>query len=356
MRNQWLAVASIAVAVATTSCTQTDEERLNAVVAAAATSTTTTPLFTPASPDADLAQSSPLECTPAPVGTTSIGTAVSWADGMERQLQLQLGRADSTRPSADALSLTPVELRVSGSEGNWTFLWEAATPSFDEVGISSTMLARLGPALDALPHQRIEYRVDRDPYRIDVLNAPELRDNALRTIEILSAVFPNEESRTAAEQLYNGASDDGIAALFFNEPLLFHALEDGFFSVGDPVVFDDVMPNSLGGDPFPALTSIGVAELIDDEGCVAVEITTVPDPELLFPILFQTVEAAFGDVDAQSDADIAMMAESFSIETRVTGQFDYGTGRFRRITSVTEIASGRDTRIDTTIITDVSPP
>lgn len=318
-----------ATAEATESTTPSDE----------ATTSTTAPT--------NRGEAMPISCSPLPDSTTTVSMLPPWGDGVTRSLELQIGREDSRQPTSAGLSLTPVQVRSTAIDDDVTELtWEAEASVLDGLGLSADDLDALGE----IPPQRFEYRLGSDRLWLGADNTEEIRATALTTIDLLADSF-DEQTLQQVRALYESMPDENLAQLFTEEPRLFHSLEGIALTIGTAAEAPELLPNALGGDPFPAITTVEIVDLVDGDGCVSIELRTVLDRDETDRILADTLEARFPDSSA---ADLESIMVGFEIENLVVAQYDAGSGFFRTVTGTQRTSDGSTERVDTKIITDVT--
>ncbi len=294
-------------------------------------------------------------CTPAPAATTSVLPRPPWAEGVERDLELEFGRQDLLSDPAAGLSLTPARLTVEGGENSeWSFEWEAESTVTEALPLPPESLRQQEPLLAEIPLQRVRYRLGEYRQWLGIDNPDEIRQSALTGLDFVAEAMPAEQQLIEqSRQLFAGMNDEQLSVAFAGDPIVFHTLEGAELEVDGVIEFEDLLPNALGGEPIPSITTVRVAELIDDDGCVAIEMRMVPDPEQLIAIVVDTARATFGS--ELTEAELEAFAESLEVESVIGGQYDHGSGFFRRVASIQRVAIGFEERIDTRIITDVTP-
>ncbi len=293
-------------------------------------------------------------CAAAPESTDSVVALPPWSDGVERAIELQIGREDSRQQISTGLSRTPVQLTTEESaDGGWSFLWAAEPTLVDDLAIPPQLLDQAAPLLAEVPQQLIRYRLSENRTWLGVDNPEEIRQAALDTVDILGNILPTEvPALEQTRQLFATMPDENLGQIFSEEPQLLHSLEGLELAVDEVLEFRDLLPNALGGEPFPATTTIEVVDLIDGDGCVAIRMRVVPDSEDFVPILMETLRQSFPATTTEEELGTAL--NSFEIENLIVGQYDYGSGFFRRITATQRFSDGTQERVDTKIITDVT--
>ncbi len=224
------------------------------------------------------------------------------------------------------------------------------------MGLSPEELESLENLIAEIPKQRIQYQVDTSGIYLNATNQDQIRADMSITLEALieSELIPGIEQATT---LLASMTDEQLAQLLTEPVQVYHSMAGVQLDLNTPIGFDDELPNTLGGEPFPAATTIEATNLVDDDGCVEITYRTTLDPELALPLLFESVARAFDleDPNEQEHAELEAMVESFQIENLIVGQYDTATGLFYRVTATQTITDGSDEQVDTTVITDVTP-
>ncbi len=296
-------------------------------------------------------------CTAAPESTTFVVTLPPWSDGAQRTLEVQSGRQDTSGGFPPDLILTPVHLTVEASaDDGWRFLWDAGPTLLDDLRTPQLALDQLTPLLAEVPRERIRYRLSEDRVWLEVDNPDEIRQAALDTLDLISpwlstmdpATF-STDSVAQARELFATMPDEDLAQLFSQRPQLLHELEGIEIAVDAAYKFSGLLPNPFGGGPFPATTTIEVVDLIDEDSCVAIEMSVVPDPEDFARIAAETLRQTLA-----TEEELRATTDAFELETLVVGQYDHGSGFFRRLTATERVSFESEEIIETTIITDVT--
>jgi hypothetical protein len=167
---------------------------------------------------------------------------------------------------------------------------------------------------------------------------------------------PGDESIADLRAYVTGLSDADVSFLYGQHQQLLHVFEGLELRVDEVLELQGGLPNPFGGPDLPAKVTLELVELVDADGCVAVEMRTVPDAEQALPIIMESARTSFGGAeltDEERQRDEAMAAE-FRIETVATGQYDVATGSFVRVASTQRVSGGGEERVETVTITDVT--
>ena len=306
-----------------------------------------------ASTDSIEEASAAIACTAAPQSTTTLDLSPPWSEGVVRTLELRIGREGSSRPPPAGLSLTPVQLTVEDGDGDgWTFLWAAEPTLPGNLEIPAHLLDETAQFLARVPPQRIRYRIGEERAWMGATNPDEIRQVVLNTMEILGEDPEMEGGLEQALHFYANMPDENLTEMFTQEPKLLHSLEGIELAVDEVLEFSDMLPNTLGGEPFPATTTIEILDLVDEDDCVAIQMRVVPDSEVVASILTETLRQAFPAT--ATDAQVEAAVQSFEIENLIIGQYDYASGYFRKVTVTQRISDGTTEQVRIKIISDVT--
>jgi hypothetical protein len=288
-------------------------------------------------------------CTPAPDDATSIVTGPDWIVGASRQLQMEDGRSGSGQ-SVGGLTITPVVLDVLASEPSTVGLAWRAGRGAPIAGTTTSDAAAISEVLADLPTTDILYTLDGAGAFVGVENIEEQRAALIDTIDALAdhGAIPDdvhERLRTAYDQL----GDQQIGQVVSEPMQLFHALDGLTLEVGERIELDDLVPNALGGEPFAAVTTIELVQMVDEDGCVAIERHTVPDPDHVSQMLLESI-AEQGMLPDQ--VSIEDGTDGLEVEMVIRAQYDYESGRLRQIRSTQRVSLGAEVSTRTLIIHD----
>lgn len=285
----------------------------------------------------------PGACEPAPPGTDTYVVDPAWSPGDERAVEVEIRRSRH----ADISSTTPATVRVVDvGVGGQRMRWSSRSTTIEGAGYSELV----ADVVDALPPEVVEYTL-RSGVVVSVDNVDDIRSNLEALNDVLIEAGVDEESMAAGSALFDSMSDEAFGRVFSERPQLFHAFEGFELTAGEPIEFDDLLPNALGGKPFPAISTVELTSVDDEDGCVALAWTTRPEPDEVLRILNESLERL-----AQTDEAVLSPDEvgELAIESRLRAQYDYASGALVEISAVQEIRTDSERRVDETIIREVS--
>ena len=262
----------------------------------------------------------------------------------------------TSRIDPGATAEVPVTLTVTDADGELVrLLWEADEPSLLDVGGRAPTRFEQNVTEDLferLPRDRIEYAIDNLALVVEVDNVEEIRANLFETAELIRPAFTDDEY-DAVIGLYESLSDDDLIAIVTGRLQAYHLLEGYALTTDDVIEYEDRLANFLGGEPFPATTTVRIVEMVDADGCVLLEQVSTPDPAEFSRILAESlVEAGLAEPE-----DIEEAADAFgslSIETVARAQFDFESGLLWRFRSVETVSDGIAEETETLTILDVT--
>jgi hypothetical protein len=279
-----------------------------------------------------------------------------WNAGDNISLELVKERTDSNQGvvQLEISSRTPVDIRVLEKiDDGYVLQW-----TFGETVIDSGSTAA-NPTMDAFLNlgngMSVEYEVDQWGSPTKVINWEEIKttmESALN--EIISGLEKqglNQEEliqiRALVEPMFS--SQEQIETFATQEILVYH-LVYGWppFESSTPLAYDDILPNPFGGEPFPSVGQIELADYESGMGKATINWSQKLDPESARQILLQTltdIATAMGS-DPPNENDLLV---PFVIED--SGEFvvDSNSGWVESVDQVRKIEIGPSSRVESLI-------
>jgi len=326
--------------------TSLQPDETTTTIATAASPSTTEPTTTSSQSVTSTPAAPPL-CGPAAADPVLIGAA-DQSLGDIRQLQLRIDRSDQ---DVGAFSLTPIKVEVTEvSETRTSLRWTSEASALMGIEIPAEMEATLGISLDELPTQDIRYWLDDEGFFAGVDNIAQIKEQAIDTLDLVQALFPDDDQRAAIESVYRSLNDEQVTATFAEEVSIYHSFDGLPLEPGLRFEGADTLPNSFGGESFPATATFTIDDAVDDDGCAGVRLVIVPEPEAFARIMWDTLESTFG-----SAADEAEVIDQFDVRNVIEAVVDPATGTVIEITGSQFISTMGESRESTKTITDVGP-
>ncbi len=282
--------------------------------------------------------------------TESVDIGGSWVDGEQRTLELEISK---DRPVTEqASSVTVVDLRATAlPDGRWSMEWANQETAISDLGLPDAVLGEAEEALARVPKVEIDYTLSARGFIESIDNTAEIRAAMTETLNLLAELQPGDAALLELTELYTQLPDEQIQVLFTEDVQLFHAFDGISLAVDNPLSGADLLPNSLGGAPFPAITTLAIDELAGDDGCVRVSIRTIPDPDRFAEIVAQTVADVFGEDTVDGDSD---PYDGMSVENLIVATVDGRTGRVLRVDATQSIDLLGDSRTDRKTVSDIT--
>ena len=279
-----------------------------------------------------------------------------WEAGESRDLVLSIDKTRSGTRIGESSTLARLTVQSVGETGT-VFEWENGSTDLSSLELPADVAEDLAPILVDSPIATIRYRTDVDGYFAGVEDPVEFRANVLELVDRMSEVVP-DLSMDKVATAYETASDEVLVNMFTEVQQLFHALDESYFFPGDSETVVDVLPNGLGGEPFPAITAFAVGFEPDANGCLAVSLVTEIDSEKFTDILFASVAQFFDEDPAEiPDDELEELRAQLSVKIEMDARIDPTTGRVKSIRSTTTVGDpdGSDSAIEINEVIDVTP-
>jgi len=288
---------------------------------------------------------SDISCTPAPLGLEELAFHPTWEEGDVHQLERVGEVSESERPTLGALSrvtLSVSEVTSDGvvltwSEGVPNLLFDAAEPTVREY------LAELDPL-------RYDYRINALREYEGAIDITQIRD-WLSDAAALATAFGLDLELSGFEQVM-AMTDEDLESLWTQEPANFHRLDGMTVAVGEEKAGEGSIVSLHTSSEVSAQTTLRIVDLVDEDGCITVELVSRPDQAGLFDIVSEYL--AFLGIERSED-EIREDLERFAVENRYIGQWDYLEHRFIRVVRVDYFSNGGGERTQTVTYTDVTP-
>ena len=275
-------------------------------------------------------------------GDPGIEVPSTWGDGIDRELEIHLETVDP-RPDLSSSSTTPYNLTATSNEQGTLYELTAGVTDISSLGIPEQHFP--SETFDQLPREHLVYLVDENGVFQSIQNIDEVRANTVKGLEFLASRASNSDveayEQTAA--VFNSLGDAELGQIFGERAMVMHAFDGMLLNEGQEIQSPDVLPNSFGGEPFPAKTTITHLTGVDEDGCEVILISTTLDPEETTRIVSETIGEVF-DVDSPQPQEI------FDIQNTTVLQFDGGANEVRRITAQQVLTFQGETKTESVVI------
>ncbi len=291
---------------------------------------------------AGLADAPAISCGSFGGAATILETDTDWRGIDTFELDVRQRTINSVQPSAPGFSSSDVQVDVVNIGGLGTdFSWKPSSPTVTDLGLPPATVEQLDGALDGLDFGPYEYSVSSLGGFSGITNVDVVRGDLVDLFERLALGDPALAEASAADLELLG--DDVIAELAGAPIGAFHLFDDAFVTDA-PEAFDSLLPNSLGGSPVPAVGAAGIADGLDDDGCVLLELRLTADPTSIDDVLGDLADDPSVDPASVPSGDIVF-------ETLVQAQFDQSRGRIVRAVSRNTATIGLDSNVEIVAVT-----
>lgn len=299
--------------------------------------------------------------TPASLAQTAIAFEPHWKAGQSFDYTFTKSRTQSgpgIRPSAGGAT-TPIALKVIESNDQGAVLgWTPGKTGVNDASAAANPLTeKMSSLMDGIT---VEIEVDGDGSVASVRNWEEVRAKTGEAIKLV--VDSLRDSDMNANQL--AAVENQISSMFqtqdqietyvLNNVQLLFALYGKELSEGEPLEYEDELPNPFGGDPFPATGSFELTNYDADSHSASVTWTQTLDPERARQIMTESMkrlaEAAGRNVPEGE------LPTRYDIRDHAEFEFDTQLGLITRLKHQRTGTVDEQTRIDTVVYELVEKP
>lgn len=229
---------------------------------------------------------------------------INWQAGETHKLELTKSRErykDGKRELA-VTGVVPVQVEVlEKSQAGYVIRWTYGKAEFESDGAPvDPLIARLSNLTDNI---RLEFKTDPRGSVTELINKEETAALYQRAItQVFDWMRENGLPEAAIAQVGQSmtalASPDAVGPLALEEPSLFHLAVGGSYTVGARREYEDLLPNPLGGEPFPSKAFFLLTEVLPEENIAVVEWEQAFDPEKSTEILLRTLTAMAKNMNA----------------------------------------------------------
>jgi hypothetical protein len=302
------------------------------------------------------------ECPEIGTGPFEIDIDAAWQEGDTRSYELTTYRKDSggegqeqERRVATDIQITVLDSMDTGYALEWVYgesrLVEPATP----------VLPSLEEFLQQPAGLRIEYATDRFGAYRELRNVEEVQSFVEAMMEqildqMAEAGGSEEEiegTRRIIQQLLSDPT--GMETLFLQEVQLFHALNGFLFDSLEPIQYEDLLPNALGGEPIPSQVTIRPTRYSAAQSCARIEWTNEIDAEKARESIVEGLMAQAERLGLELEPpEPGELPEGFTIRDELQFDMDLASVWPRRIHAQRTIQIGERARIDERTFVDKS--
>lgn len=148
-----------------------------------------------------------------------------------------------------------------------------------------TMPVSKDPAINFLQHASIKYSILQTGEFIELVNWKELKDAMNSVINGFLKEKNSQDARLSAEIKKIFSSKENLETVLTKETQLYHTLYGGEFTLHQQIKTPTLLPNILGGDPFPSILTAELTGIDSINQTCSVLVTQEFDPEKVSEVL-----------------------------------------------------------------------
>lgn len=286
-RTSWPGVA-VGVALLVGSCGGTDIENADVATTTAPPATTAVTTTITTSPTSSVAPEAVLSCPETGEELTEVDFAANWEVGTSVELNVRKSQERNGTPGGASDTPATIQVLGHGSDG-YLLSWSYGVTLLD--ADTADLSPQLLDELTELASFTIEYRTDEFGLFESVTNVDELQDQFRRIVQFFEDnIFTGMDPSAAAttrELLAAMSSDEQIGLTLAEDVITYHSAYGYIVEAATPLNLVTELPNILGGDPFPAIQTVELAERSD--GCIPVQVSIIPEPVRFREILAEVM-------------------------------------------------------------------
>jgi hypothetical protein len=279
-----------------------------------------------------------------------------WQVGEQRHYTIYTHRQEwsGDSPPLNARGLIPFTVTVraanrTGFELEWDYGKTRLLEGRDKADFLLDYLTAL------LPELHLAYETDRYGSFVTLLNGDEVETAVYRGVAMLAALTVdttdglvlNDLTIELVNQLI--AEPEQVVALLIQELQLFHLLYGILFDTTEPLLFEDLLANPLGGEGIPSQVSIRPTHFDAESGCARIEWLNRWDPEAATASIFGSI---LPHLEAAGLPGLSLdeLPGYLEVADRMIFQFDLASGWPAYIEVERTMRIGDQERIDRRVI------
>jgi len=288
----------------------------------------------------------------------SIEILPRWKKGDSFELTITRVREKSIdgRSTLSGKTRTLFTIEVLHADDKGYFVgWTAGDTTFESSLPSETFLRQI---VGVMKGKQIVLHVDKRGTITGVQNWKELRSETLKAMNALLAKTPDSGERSTDQTLMSNlraqweamfATKEQVEQLCTRDARVYFLAIGRRYVLNEPHEYDDLLPNPIGGDPFPTRARIFLKAFDQQSGQALLSWNQTTDPKLAARIL----ESMIKDLAARRGkrAPEGELAKSISMEDNAEIVVDVNTGWVTNLTMTRSLNLGTRTQVDSTLIT-----
>jgi hypothetical protein len=251
-----------------------------------------------------------------------------WTEGEMVELEMSASRTD--QPGLEVTTEVLIEV-LADSLVAYDLRWTSRSDVIPPDTLPRLLRDRLKDQTEQYDLLVVEYRLGFNG--VELTNAAAIREQMTTAVEAMTAQLllvgvGDDESMAAMQSMLDAIlnlPDEQLAFSVAEHTLLFHVFDGIPLEPGLQYETPDILPNKLGGEPFPATLTLNIADEPDADGCMTVSTAVVAEPDELARIMGESMEAVTDNPFEPEDfAGLEMRNE-------IVARVDPATGRVRSV-------------------------
>ena len=280
-----------------------------------------------------------------------------WKKGDSFALTITRAREKSIdgRSTLSGKTRTHFTVEVLRADGKGYLVgWTAGDTTFETSLPSETFLRRV---VDVMKGKRIVLHVDERGTITGVQNWKELRIETLKAMDDLLSKTPDSHKESTDQTLLSNlraqwetmfATKEQVDQLSTRDARIYFMALGRRYVLNEPHEYNDLLPNPLGGDPFPTRAKIILKAFDQQSGQAVLSWNQTTDPKQAARILESKIKDLAERRGKKSPE--GEFSKTLSVEDRADIVVDVRTGWVTKLTRTQSINLGTRSQTDTTSI------
>jgi hypothetical protein len=285
-----------------------------------------------------------------------------WKKGDSFDLTITRAREKSVNGQSTVSGATRTHFTIEvlrADDKGYLVGWTAGETTFEDPVPSESFLRQV---VGLMKGMQIVLQLDERGTIRGVQNWKELRSETLKVMDALLAKTPESQKgktdqtlmsnlRTQWETMF--ATKEQVEQLCTRDARIYFMALGRMYVLNEPYEYTDLLPNPLGGEPFPTRARITLKTFNQQSGQAVLSWNQATDPKQTARIL----ESMIKDLAARrgKKSPEGTFAKTISMEDKADIVVDAHTGWVNRLTLTRSVNLGTRTQVDSTSITRSAP-
>lgn len=243
---------------------------------------------------------------------------------------------------------------LSADDKGYLVGWTAGETTFEDPAPSESFLRQV---VGLMKGMQIVLQLDERGTIRGVQNWKELRNETLKVMDALLAKTPDSQKGSADQTLMSNlraqwetmfTTKEQVEQLCTRDARVYFMVLGRKYVLNEPYEYNDLLPNPLGGDPFPTRARSILKTFDKRSGQAVLSWNQTTDPEQAARILESMIKDLAARRGKKSPEEA--FAKTISMEDKADIVVDVRTGWVNRLTLTRSVNLGTRTQTDTTTI------